>query len=250
VQLSGVIITYNEEKHIKACIESMLPVVDEIIVIDSFSTDNTKEICLDLGVTFIEQEFLGFRDQKNIASEKASHDIILSLDADERVSQEMKESILAVKTNWKHNGYSFNRLNNYCGTWLKRSWYPDNKIRLWDKTRGTWGRGNIHEGVELTDNDSIRLDGNIVHYAYKTIGEHKIQIDKFAKLAAKEKYESNVKPPLVFIILLKPLLNFLKIYVFKFGFLDGYYGFQYAKLSSILTYKKYLLLKQLYKKES
>ena len=131
IKLSAVIITYNEEEHLDKCLRSLLDVADEIIVVDSYSTDKTKEICERHHVTFIEQEFLGYKEQKNFAMSKASYDYILSLDGDEALSNQLKQSVLKTKANWIYDGYYSNRLNNYCGQWIKHSdWYPDKKLRL------------------------------------------------------------------------------------------------------------------------
>ena len=150
VKVSVVIITYNEEKNIQRCIESVCPVADEIIVIDSFSKDRTKEICQAKGVTFIEHQFRSHIDQKNFAVTKANHKYILSLDADEYLSPELTQSILEAKKSWPAEAYRMNRLSSYGSKWIKHgSWYPDRKIRLWNKEIGLWGGENPHDRVVL-----------------------------------------------------------------------------------------------------
>ncbi|MEA1898678.1 MAG: glycosyltransferase family 2 protein, partial [Bacteroidota bacterium] len=140
IKISAVIISYNEEKYIGRCLESLQQVADEIVVVDSYSQDKTQEICEAHDVTFIEHEFEGYRQQKNWAMAQAENDNILSLDADECLSEELKNSILSVKDNLKADAYSFNRLNNYYGKWIKHSGvYPDRKIRLFDRRKGEWG---------------------------------------------------------------------------------------------------------------
>ena len=137
VQISGVIITYNEEEHIEKCLMSLTDVVDEILIVDSFSTDKTQGICEQFNVRFIQHKFEGYIEQKNYALSLATHDYILSLDGDEALSDTLKESILKVKQNWEHDGYYSNRMNNYCGQWIKHSdWYPDRKLRLFKKGSG------------------------------------------------------------------------------------------------------------------
>ncbi|MTI29248.1 glycosyltransferase family 2 protein, partial [Cytophagales bacterium RKSG123] len=149
-KISAVIITYNEEKNIQRCLESLKGVVDEIVVVDSLSTDNTKKICEKFDVHFIENPFEGHIEQKNYAMGCARNDYVLSLDADEALSPKLKESILKVKENWTADFYSFNRLNNYCGQWIRHSgWYPDKKIRLWDRRKGKWGGKNPHDNVVM-----------------------------------------------------------------------------------------------------
>ena len=117
-KISAVIITYNEEKYIEQCINSLVDVADEIVVVDSLSTDRTVEICKRLGAKIIEQKFLGYKEQKNFAVQQAEYDYILSLDADEALSAELRKSILKAKNNWLFDGYRFNRLNNFCGQWM------------------------------------------------------------------------------------------------------------------------------------
>ncbi|MDC0092564.1 glycosyltransferase family 2 protein [bacterium] len=134
IKISGVIITYNEEEHLEKCLASLVGIVDEIVVVDSYSTDKTQAICEKFKVRFIPQEFLGYKEQKNFAVEQANFDYILSLDGDEALSDRLKKSILEVKKNWKFDGYYSNRKNNYCGQWIHFSdWYPDKKLRLFKK---------------------------------------------------------------------------------------------------------------------
>src|ERR1035437_7666308 len=139
-QISVVIITFNEEKNIERCILSVQDLADDIVVVDSFSTDRTEEICKSHGVRFIQNHFNGHIEQKNFAISKAHFPYILSLDADEQLSEELKKSIQQVKNNWDADGYYFNRLTNYCGQWIRHSsWYPASKLRLWDSRKGKWG---------------------------------------------------------------------------------------------------------------
>lgn len=247
VQISGVIITFNEERNIAACIESMLPVVDEVLVVDSFSTDRTKEICLEMGVRFIEHEFKGHIEQKNHALDQANYNHILSLDADERLSEKMSQSILEVKKNWVHAAYSFNRLNNYCGAWLKWSWYPDRKIRLWDRRVGRWGGTNPHDKVVMNVSDAKQLKGEIIHYAYANLEEHYTQIKKFAIIAAESKFEQGKKSNFFIHVILNPWYKFFRKYILRLGFLDGYYGFIFSALTAYLNFLKYLRLWELNK---
>ena len=137
VQISAVIITFNEEKNIERCLQSLQGIVDEIVVVDSFSKDQTKSICEKYNVKFVEHAFEGHIEQKNYAITQASYPYVLSLDADEALDETLKSSILKVKKNWTHDGYSMNRLTNYCGSWIKHcGWYQDTKLRLWDARKG------------------------------------------------------------------------------------------------------------------
>ena len=143
VKVSAVIITYNEERNIKRCLDSIVGVADEIVVVDSYSTDRTEEICKAYHVKFIQHRFFGHIQQKNWAILQATSPYILSLDADEALSDELRLSILKAKKNWTHDGYYFNRLTNYCGKWIRHtSWYPARKLRLWDSRKGSWGGFN------------------------------------------------------------------------------------------------------------
>lgn len=142
--------------HIEKCLSSLKGVADEIVAIDSFSSDGTEEICRKFNVRFEKHKFEGFRDQKNYALTLASHRHVLSLDADEALSDKLRESILKVKEKWEYDGYSFNRLNNYCGQWIRHStWYPDRQLRLFDTERGKWGGMNLHEKIEMIPGSRI-----------------------------------------------------------------------------------------------
>jgi len=249
VKISGVIITYNEARNIEACVRSLEDITDEIVVVDSYSTDSTPEICKKLGVTFLQHPFEGHIEQKNFAVNQATFDHVLSLDADERVSEKMKSSILAVKSNWGADGYIFNRLNNYCGTWLKRSWYPDKKLRLWDRRKGHWGGTNPHDKVIINDGRTLKLKGDLLHFAYQNLEEHYEQIKKFAIIAANAKYQKGKKANFLIHVLLSPFYKFFRKYVLRMGFLDGYYGFIFSALTAYLNFMKYLRLWELNRNE-
>jgi glycosyltransferase involved in cell wall biosynthesis len=187
IKLSGVIITFNEEEKIRKCIESLEPVCDEILVVDSLSTDKTKSICEEKKVKFITNEFQGHIQQKNFAKHEAKYDYIISLDADEQLDKEAQKSILQIKNNWSESGYYFNRLNNYCGKWIKYgSWYPDLKLRLWDRRSGEWGGINPHDKFIINNNDKTRtLKGYILHYTADSKEQYLKQMKYFSEVAAK-----------------------------------------------------------------
>lgn len=248
VKISGVIITLNEAKHIRACIQSMLPVVDEVVVVDSYSTDETPAICQELGVRFLQHSFAGHIEQKNYAMQQAEHDYVLSLDADERVSPEMAMSIQAARANWQADGYAFNRLNNYCGHWLQYAWYPDRKTRLWDRRAGQWGGTNPHDKV-IVQGTVVQLTGDLLHYPYATVDEHFEQNRKFAVIAARSKFAKGRRVNFLVDVVLGPWFKFLKLFVFKRGFLDGYYGFIFSALASYVNFMKYLKLWELNRHE-
>lgn len=246
VKLSVVIITFNEEKNIGRCIESVREVADEIIVVDSFSTDITREICEKMGVRFLQHEFEGHIEQKNWASSQAQHSHILSLDADEALSLELSKSINEVKINWKFNGYQMNRLTNYCGKWVKHTgWYPDVKIRLFEKGAGVWGGINPHDKFIVKKHTKLcKLQGDILHYSYYSREEHMAQIEKFSSIGAKELHKRGTRSN-YFKIFYKTLARFIKSFFIKKGFMDGMTGFTISRLSAYANYLKYSKLLKL-----
>lgn len=250
-KISGVVIAFNEEKYIEQCVQSMLGVVDEIVVIDSFSTDRTKEICLKYNVNFIEQKFLGYIEQKNFANTQAKYDYILSLDADEALSDGLKKEILSLKKKKTlAEGYWVNRLNNYCGTWVKHShWYPDKRIRFFKKNSGEWQGGNPHDFYTMYPNTKTeRIKADILHWAYDSISEHYLKIDNFTTIAA-HSYIKNKNKKVGFVkIVLNPFWKFFQGYFLKKGFLDGFQGFVICTFSAITTFLKYIKIKELQKK--
>jgi len=248
VKISAVIITYNEEKNISRCIDSVFPVADEIVVIDSFSRDRTKEICLAKGVTFIEHEFRNHIDQKNYAVTKAKYQYVLSMDADEYLSPELTQSILEVKKDWPGDAYRMNRLSSYGNKWIKHgSWYPDRKIRLWNKNVGVWGGENPHDRVVLRRGTSlIHLKGDILHRAYKDSRETLEKIQRYSEIFAFENVGR--KTSSIAKILGHTTFAFLKSYLIKRGFLDGYEGLMVAKAEGNHVFYKYAKLYEVNKR--
>jgi len=250
VKISAVIITYNEEINIGRCLDSVRDVADEIVVVDSFSTDKTKEICRSKGARFIQNPFEGHIEQKNYAMTASSHDYILSLDADEALSGELANSIQNAKRNWDYDGYSFNRLTNYCGRWIRHcGWYPDKKLRLWDRKKGCWGGVNPHDRVIIHKQSDIgHLSGDMFHYSYYTIQQHITQMNSFSDIAAREKYDNGETANLIIDILLNPIFIFFKKYFVKLGVLDGYYGFVISVNTAFGIFLKYIKLRELNRK--
>jgi glycosyltransferase involved in cell wall biosynthesis len=250
VQISAIIITFNEERNIGRCLGSLNGVVDEVVVVDSYSTDATEAICKQHGVRFIRHRFLGHIEQKNWAILQATYPYILSLDADEALSDTLRASIMKVKNNWTHDGYYFNRLTNYCGKWIRHtSWYPSRKLRLWDARKGRWGGFNPHDRFYL-DRGSTRkfLKGDIMHYSYYTVSEHLEQMNAFSTILARSYFERG-RRVYFFSILLHPLWRFLKDFFLKTGFLDGYYGFIVSVNSAHEVFMKYVKLRNIYQDE-
>lgn len=242
VKISVVIITFNEEKNIGRCLQSVSKVADEILVVDSFSTDRTEKICGDFGCNFIQNPFEGHIQQKQYALEKAQYDHILSLDADEELSKELETAILSVKANWNSHAYCFNRLSSYCGKFVPHgSWYPDRKTRLFDRKVAVWGGVNPHDKVILREGKAKFLKGDLLHYTYHTVQEHFERINFFSSIAAKEAFKAGKKFRLVNLIF-KPFWRFIRDYFFKHGFLGGYRGLTICLFSAMEVYMKTIKL--------
>jgi glycosyltransferase involved in cell wall biosynthesis len=237
--VSAIIITFNEEKNIGRCLDSLQDVADEIVVVDSFSTDDTENICLNKKVRFIRHAFEGYAAQKNFAMQQAAYDYVLSLDADECLSEELKRSILEAKKNLSKDGYEMNRLNNFCGKWIYHSgWYPDRKLRLWNRTKGAWS-GFIHEKVMMQPQTSKGLlKGDLLHYTVTSIEQFKEQQEKFASIAALEISKEGKKSNR-FLNGLRACLMFVRRFFFQLGFLDGYYGWVICREAARYTFLKY-----------
>ena len=251
-QISVVIITFNEEKNIARCLESVKDIADEIVVLDSFSKDNTKQICESFGVKFYEHAFDGHIQQKNRAITYATYPYILSLDADEALDDTLKKSILEVKKNWTHDGYYMNRLTNYCGHWVRHcNWYPDTKLRLWDSRKGFWTGVNPHDKYELKEGDknTTHLKGDILHYSYYTQQDHYKQVEYFTNIASKAFVKAGKKAPL-YKLVTNPVAKFIDHYLLHLGFLDGKAGYQISKISAYATYLKYKKIRDLYKQKA
>jgi len=241
--LSVVIITYNEEKNIARCIESVREVADEILVVDSFSTDATERICKGCGATFVQHAFEGHIEQKNFALSLAQHDCILSLDADEALSPELSAGIAAVKNNRQHDGYAFNRLTSYCSQWIRHcGWYPDPKVRLFDRRKASWGGVNPHDKIIMAAGSTTRhIPGDLLHYTFNSVAEHILQINKFSEIKAEGLFRKGEKVSLLRMGL-EPLFKFFKNYVLKAGFLDGWYGLIISVNSAHATFLRYAKL--------
>lgn len=242
IRISAVIITYNEERNIARCIDSVRPVVDEIVVLDCFSQDRTKEISEAKGAKFYSQEFLGFAKQKNRAVALASYDYVLSLDADEYLSSELTQSILQVKANWAHDGYLMNRLSSFEGTWIKTcGWYPDQKLRLWDRRKGSWQGDGVHERVDLISGaTSLSINGDLFHRAYDNIAQFLQKNQSYSTIHAQvNRYKTSSS---VFKIIYKTVFAFFKAYVLKGGVLDGYKGLVVSGSTAHWVFYKYAKL--------
>jgi glycosyltransferase involved in cell wall biosynthesis len=248
IALTVAIITYNEEKNIARCLDSIKEIADEILVVDSFSSDKTEDICRGYNVRFIKNPFAGHIEQKNFALQCASHDYVLSLDADEALSPELLAEVKKVKTSHELDGYEFHRLTNYNGFWVRHcGWYPDTKLRLVNKTKAEWKGNNPHDILKMNNNEKVGfLKGDLLHYSYESISAHVIQTDKFTTIAAKAAFSQGVRSS-VFKIVTRPMLKFLRDYIMKRGFLDGRYGFIICCINSLSALLKYSKLHDLQK---
>lgn len=248
-KLSVVIITLNEERNIARAIESVQDIADEVIVIDSFSTDKTQQISEGLGAKFIQKEWMGYSDTKNYGNGLAKYDYIFSLDADEVISGDLSDEILKVKDAGFKGVYTINRLTNYCGKWIKHSgWYPDYKIRLFPKNKTKWVGQYVHEELEFSvELANTNLKGHLEHYSYYDYVNHRERADKYSLLTA-EKLNSKGKKANLFKPYLSALGRFISMFIIKAGFLDGWKGFKIAQISAASNVLKYKELRRLNKK--
>lgn len=250
-KLSAVIITLNEERNIGRCIDSLQEVADEIIVVDSGSKDNTETISKEKGASFVVNEWKGYIEQKNFANSLAKHEYIISVDADEALSDELRKSILNEKDNFGADAYEMNRLTNYCGKWIRHGgWYPDRKLRLFHRDKYEWGGERIHEQmVEKQAPTSIeKLDGDLLHYSYYDIAQHIAQANHFTDMTAALAVDKGKKAAMLKIIF-SPWVKFIRDYFIKLGFLDGYYGYIVCRISAQATFMKYAKIRQLRKEK-
>ena len=235
--LSVVIIAFNEGHHIAKCLKAAKAVSDEIVVIDSGSTDDTVEVCKAYGAKVVTNSWSGYSEQKNFGNAQASFDWILSLDADEVLNDVLIQSILK----WKNHrqAASFKRMTNYCGTFIKHGgWYPDVKVRLFNKQETNW-EGTIHEVLRgLSKENTFLLEGDCLHYSYYSIEQHYAQAEKFTTIQAQDLFQHGKKSPW-YKRVFSPIAKFAVDYFLRFGFLDGKAGFTVARISAYATFLKY-----------
>lgn len=243
-KFSVVIITFNEEKNIGRCLGSVRDLTDDIVVVDSGSTDGTAEICKGYNVRFLYREFDDYSSQKNFGNDLAVHDYVFSIDADECLSEELKKSISEIDFDGINSAFSFNRLNHHCGKPIRYGgWYPDKKIRIWNRHCGKW-TGKIHETIDFTVKpEIIHLAGDLLHFTYNSREEHVNQAKKFGLLNACKDFE-NGKKVSIFKVYLAPLFRFVSVYFLRLGFLNMGIGFFIAKITARATFLRY---RELYK---
>jgi len=236
--ISCCIVCYNEEQNIRRCLESV-KWCDELVIIDSFSSDRTVEICQAYTSRVIQRAWPGYVEQKRFALAQATHEWVLNVDADEEVSPELRDEIVAVlrRNDPAVDGFYVPRLVYYLGRWWWRGWYPGYRLRLFRKPKVRWGGVNPHEKV-LLRGQADRLDGNLYHYTYEDISDHLQAINGLTEVAARE-MALRGKSAGVARMLLHPFWRFLRFYFLRGGIRDGMPGFFVAAISAFYVFLKY-----------
>lgn len=248
MKISATIIVKDEEVNLPGCLES-LDFVDEIVVLDSGSSDRTGDICRSHPkVRFAAREMDGFGSQKNAAADLARNDWVFNIDADERVAPELRSAILAADTA-RFDGFRAARENYFGGRRIRHcGWYPDAKLRLYHRQRCRFGERLVHEAVECAGPVG-KLRGSIVHYTYRDIADYLTRMDRYSTLAAREVVKAGKRPG-VAALTVRPLSTFVRMYLVKRGFLDGYHGFLLSVLYSVYTFAKYAKAREMRDGES
>lgn len=244
--ISVCIVCFNEEDNIRRCLESVKWVKEqggEIVIVDSFSTDKTVEICREYTDMVFQNKWLGFVNQKNYVISLAKNDWVLSIDADEVISDALRDEIVAEWKEGSYNkcdGYRMKRHTFYLGGWINYGgWYPDYKIRLFRKSKVRWGGRDPHDRI-IMDKDTFtgKLKNDIIHYTYKNISHQIKTIDRFSD-ASSEALLSEGKTFSLCNLLFRPPIKFIEVYLIKLGFLDGLAGFIIAVSSAYYVFIKY-----------
>ncbi len=245
MKISATIITFNEERNLPRALES-LRCADEIVVVDSGSSDRTVEIAQKLGARVVESAWPGYANQKNFAAEQAGNDWILSLDADESLSEALEAEIWQLKkTGPKYDAYTVPRLAKYLGHWIHHSgWYPDRKIRLYDRRKAEWVGDYVHESVKLKGLSFTaarrvgHLESNLLHFTCDSLSEHLKTMDRYTTLAAEQLIAARTNVSWGRLIL-EPPWTFFRTYILKQGYLDGVEGLAIANMAALYNFLKY-----------
>jgi len=238
VKISATIITFNEERNVPRAIES-LRAVDEVVVVDSGSTDRTVELAEKLGARVIESPWPGYAKQKNFAAEQAQHDWILSIDADESLSEALEGEIWQLKKNGpSFDAYTMPRMAQYLGRWIRHSgWYPDRKVRLYNRRKSKWIGEFVHEAVKV-EGSVGHLESNLLHFTCNSLSEHLKTMDRYTTLAAEQLIAAGERPSWGRLVL-EPPWTFFRTYVLKLGILDGVEGLAIANMAALYNFVKY-----------
>ena len=238
MKISATIITFDEERNIARAIESLRS-ADEIVVVDSGSSDRTVEIAEKLGARVIEQPWLGYASQKNFAAAQASHDWVLAIDADEAISESLEAEIWQLKKNGpKYDAYSMPRLAQYLGKWILHSgWHPDRKVRLYNRAKAKWEGKYVHESVAVTGSTG-RMEGSLLHFTCQSLSEHLKTMDRYTTLAAEELVANNRKIGWRH-LLIDPAWTFFRTLILQRGFLDGVEGLSIAWMGALYQFIKF-----------
>jgi len=241
--LSVIIITYNEENKIRDCLESV-KWADEIVVVDSFSTDNTLSICKEYTPNVIQRKWEGFASQKDFALKQASNNWILSIDADERVTPELKEEIISIcQSTQNADGYKIPRRNHLIGKWIKSCfWYPDYQLRLFQKDKVEMNFVSVHEGFIIKGKEGI-CKGDLIHYTFDNLHDAFSKINTYSSLAAKDRFEKKRIRAIDFIF--HPLAAFLTDFISRKGYKDGVYGLIVSLINAITNLMMYMKMWEL-----
>jgi glycosyltransferase involved in cell wall biosynthesis len=246
MKISATIITFNEETNIKAACESVAW-ADEIVVVDSNSTDATREIAAACGARVIVNDWPGFSAQKQFAVDQAQHDWIFSLDADERVSDQLRQSLQTLKDHpaaVEADGYLVSRRTFYQQRWIRGGgWYPDKQLRLFNRTKGHWKQRHIHESVEMNPGARVgELGGDLLHYTSPDAAHHHRMIgERYAPLAARQMFEEGHRTSVLGVATAAPAA-FIRSLILKGGFRDGFAGFTIASFAAHHAFLKHLML--------
>jgi len=248
MKISAVIITYNEEARLEPALKSLEGLVSEIVVVDSFSTDDTVRLARRYTSKVFQRKWTDYADQKNYANNKASSPWILSLDADERISPELRQEILNMKDEEPDcSGFSMPRKVFYLGRWIRHSgWYPDRKIRLFQKDKARWEGEYVHEKLVI-EGRVQKFNGSIHHFTYRNISDHLDRINHFSQLGAQKLYSQRKKCRWYHLVFI-PFSRFVKSFFWRAGFLDGYGGVVISVLNSYSLFLRYAKLREIWKK--
>jgi len=242
--LSIAIITHNEEENIRYALES-IKWADEIVVVDSFSADRTQEICREYTDKVHSLEWAGFSEQKSKAISMTTYPWVLVLDADERVTDSLRDEIIALmRNNPSMDGYYIPRKNYFIKKWIRHGgWWPDYTLRLFRREKAAIETREVHEAVKVNGKTG-KLKNPIEHYTYKDIGDYLNRMQNYSTLAAKELFKRGQSAS-IFDIIFRPVFTFFRMFVLRMGILDGFYGIILAYLYSFYTYKKYSKLRKM-----